>query len=1121
MIKFEFPENYKPGLLLGLYNLEQVFINSLKSTLNAQYKNNINYLQITNETLKKPKLKRIKDSNYDEIGMISLTWLEKFEYFLPGLIIQMTDITDLITDIQNININQICEPIIKNINLIKSVYPQSYQLIIIKNFKRVSGLENNVKNFVTNSFSVKNNIIFFVNDMLYHENKNIIKQIGKLIIENIFGFYNFKINYYLNKYNNQRNNEQKEYAVKYLIKTFLLAKVSNIILNNKNINYYDYINNAYNILIILDKHSYMFSNNNLKSKYLEIKNLADFLLNEIMTDKSINNKNIINLILNHIYNFDSKNFYNDKSNDNKNINKIKDFQQYKDINFINYKWKLFWLKYLSEINKNNNNNNIDKNNILNYNILNNYYHIYILLKNDPNFTQDICSKINKEIVTKKINPKYFEKVPKLYEMDGDNITGLLSDDENLGIYISDLIMNDKNLLNPEYILKQIKEFFIKNKLNYYDFYILNKHCKDNEYNEDFNKILIQILNTNNNNIFKFPKVYSHISNKINKIILDLKYEKNENECAQLYFKIIEHLLLYSSISSKELSDEQIIKLNNILSGDNIIEGKNTIIHLNNLENKLFDIKINYNTKEVNLLDVININIDISLLRKNLILNIEKIIIYFPKNKSNKEENKNHKELIMNKDLSQDNHIQINFNYLINCYLSKLYVTNIELYLQNKLIINIFNKDKKDIILYNKNNNKININDIINFDFFNKKNKDNIILIGKDENHLLNIKYNLKNDNKDIFIKNIKINIQLLKQIETQEKKKWENANNYEFIILEGTSGYLIIDNKELYYEFDNLNLDKNLPLIEFLIKVKELGNYKLNYKFHFVLINNNCPEEKCILECNKNVLVHCIESFDYKNEINSSLYFINPQNNIKSYPINYPINIISYLENKLSEKIIITKVVHITNDNNNFIEINCPTEKLFSKIKNFQLKFSKNEIISISAKLISKSEISDSLGKLNIFWVSEDLYKNNRFSEIYINQSSFDLSEININILSLSIEGKYLKMCNKYQIGIKNMETISKLIQLDIKEENENKKYILCGKTNLNSILTPNKEIKILYNIYNAITGMNIDEIIENKVHKFDNVITVNEYYIFDNKDKFKSKSLKNTIYFTPELFKL
>ena len=1119
MLKFEFPVNYTPGILLGIYNIDQVFINSLKSTLNIQYKNNINYLQITNDKLNESKLKKIKDSKYDEIGMISLKWMEKFEFSLPGLIIQMLDITDSITDFQNINLNQICEPIIKNINLIRNAYPQSYQIIIIKNFKRVSGLENNVKNFITNLFSIKFIYIFFINDKLYQENKNIIQQIGKLIIENIFSFYSFKINNYLNKYNAQKNNEQKEYAIKYLIKIYLLAKVTNIIHNDKNINYYDYINSAYNILIKLDKKSYMFCNDNLKVKYLEIKNLADFLLNEIMSDKNINPKNIFNLLINHLYNFDCKIFYNDKSEESNNINKIKDFHQYKDINFINYKWKLLWLlwlKYISEINKTNNINNADKNNILNYNILNNYYHIYILLKIESNFGKDICSRINKEKITKKIEAKYFEKVPKLYEMDGDNIKGLLSGDENLAIYLSDLILNDNNLLNPEYILKQIKVFFIKNKLNYYDFYIINKHCKDNKYNEQLNNILIQILNTNSNNLFKFQKVYSHISNKINKIILDLNLEKNENKYKEINFKIIEHLLLYASISSKELSNEQSIKLNNIFSNDNIIESNNKIIHLNNLENKLFNIKIIYNIKEVSLLDIVHMNIDISLLRKDLIINIEKIIIYFPKYQSNKAENKNSKEIIIKKELSLDNQIQINFNYLINCYLSKLYVTNIEIYLKNKIIINIYNKDKKYFIFCN---NKININNIIDINFFNKYSKDNKILIGKDENHLLNIKCNLNNDKKDIFIKNIKINIRLLKSIENQKMKKWENTNNYEFIILEGTNGYLIIDNKELYYEFDNLNLEKDLPLIEFLLKIKELGNYKLNYKFQFVLINNNCPEEKCILECNKNILVHCIEPFNFKNEIQSSLYFINPQNKIKSYPINYPINIISYLENKISEKIVIQKVIHITN--NNFIEISCPTEKLFSKVKNFVLKFSKNEIISINAKLISKNEISGSLGVLKIFWVSENLFKNNRFSELYMNQSMFDLSDININKLSLIIEGKYLKICKKYQIGIKNMEAISKLVQLNIKEENENKKYILCGKTNLSSILTQNREIKILFNIYNAITGMNIDEGIENKVHKFDNIIIVNEYYIFDDKDKFKSKSLKNIIYFTPELFKL
>ena len=265
--------------------------------------------------------------------------------------------------------------------------------------------------------------------------------------------------------------------------------------------------------------------------------------------------------------------------------------------------------------------------------------------------------------------------------------------------------------------------------------------------------------------------------------------------------------------------------------------------------------------------------------------------------------------------------------------------------------------------------------------------------------------------------------------------------------------------------------------------------------------------------------MHCIEPFIFSNEINSSLYFINPKTKIKFYPINYPINIISYIENKLSENIIIKKIEHISN--NNSIEINSSTEYLFSKIKNFKIKFSSNEIISIKSIIKSNNLISGSIGKLKILWGTSNLFEDKFFSDEYINNTIFDLIDINIDKISLIIEGKYLKMRNKYQIYIKNNEEISKIIQMNIKEENDNKKYILCGKTNMKGILTPYKEIKILYNIYDNITGMYIDENKENTVFKFDNSIIINEYGILDNKNKFSEKALKNIIYFIPELFKI
>ena len=1117
MFKIKLFENYTPGSLLGFFNVDEPFISWIKSFMASQYKYTINYLEITNDILNAPKTKRTKDINSDEIGMLSLSWLEKYKHSIPGLIIQTFDITDYIISAQNVDINQICEPIIKNINSIKNVYQQSNQLIIIKSFKAVSGVEINMKNIIAKYFSFKENNIFFINDIAYQDNNGIIKELSKLIIENLFEYYNLKIKFYINKYNSEKSNEQKEYAIKYLIKIFFIAKISNIIDINKKINFYTYINTAYNILIQMDKNAYIFSNDNLKVKYLEIKNLADFLLEQILLDKNIEQNKICNIILKHIYIFDRNNFYNNKKANINNNNLINEFKSYKDIFFISLKWQYSWIKFLTD--KYNSNNS---NNIINAYLLNNLFQIYIFLKKEPNFTQEINSKINNKISTKIMNQKYIEKIPKLCKIDEVNISSILNDEENLGIYISNLILDDKNLIEPEYILKMIKKYFTNNKLNYYDFYLLNKHCKDNNYNEDFNSILIKIFNIKTYNIYKFSNVYSHISNKINKILSEIKLKKDEKEYNDLYFKIIEHYIYYMSLSNKELSKEQTDKINEILSNNNINIDKtnpNKIIHLNNIQNKLFNIEINFNKKEVTFLDVINIDINISLLKKDILINIEKIIFYFPLNKGKKEENKNYKEIIINKELTNDKPLQLNFKSLINSYFSKLYITNIELYLKNKIIINLFNKDKKYIIYYNKDNSKINIDDIMDIDIFNNNNKNDIIYVGKNENHLLNIKYTLKSDYKEIYIKKVKIKITLLKEIENQKKKKLEEMNNFEFKLLEGINGYHIIENKYLTYEYENINLEKDLPLVEYLIKIKDIGNYILNYKFTFNIINNNCPEDICSIECDKKLKMQCIEPFLFSNEIKSSLYFINPKTKIKSYPVNYPINIISYIVNKLSQNIIIKKIEHLSF--NNSIEINSSTEYLFSKLKNFKIKFSSDETISIKSLIKSNTNITGTIGKLKIAWVSENLHENKFFSEEYINYSTFDLIDININKLSLVIEGKYLKMHNKYQIYIKNTEELSKIIQINIKEKNKDKKFILCGKTNVKGILTPYKEIKILYNIYDNATGNYIGENKENTVFQFNNEIIVNEYEILDNKNKFSEKALKNVIYFNPELFKI
>ena len=74
------------------------------------------------------------------------------------------------------------------------------------------------------------------------------------------------------------------------------------------------------------------------------------------------------------------------------------------------------------------------------------------------------------------------------------------------------------------------------------------------------------------------------------------------------------------------------------------------------------IQINYDLQEISLLDTVNMSIDIHSPKDDLLFNTEKIVLYFQKDKYIKENNKKIKEILINKELSKDNPIQINYKY---------------------------------------------------------------------------------------------------------------------------------------------------------------------------------------------------------------------------------------------------------------------------------------------------------------------------------------------------------------------------------------------------------------------------------------------------------------------------
>ena len=1124
MFKYDINTKFRPGVLLGYYNIEPPFFTSIKNCLEEKYKNNINYIEITNEKLKIQSIKRRKEKNFEEIGMISADWIEKMKDLLPGVIMQMMDITEL-TSVIPVDMNKIIEIIIKEIKQIKTSYQSSSQFIIIKNLKKIYGLEDSIKNQILSRFKyLKEKSIFFINDPNYLTTLDIIKKIAGLIKDEISSFYSSKIKYYRNKYKNHENNEQKEYAIKYLIKTFLISYLSNIINIDDSINYFDYIQKAYNILSNkLIKKSYLFSEPNIKVIYLELKNIADFLILQLLLQKNISLDDIANLIIKHLINFDFINFNYDKRADfHLLINTCKNM---KDIYFINMLWKHSWYTFILEKYKKIDLVDINNMTLKGY-IINNLIHLYSFLDSEPNFLQKIFSQSISELNYKKSKKiKYIEKIPNYYEVDGEDIVGKLSDEENLQLYISELILQDKDLLNSNNILKIIEQYIYDSNTNYYDFFLLNEYCFKN--NGSNNKILEKLLQNSYKYLIKFPNIFSNLSTYLNKYILNYKIDNEKKENYDI-FKMIEFLILYASVSNNNLTDEEVKKINELLSYN--INVNNNIIKLNCFENNIFNIEVSYNVKEIKPLDIITTNINISLLRKDIILNIHKIIIYFPKSYKNKNE-KYYNEIILNKVLLINNPIKVSFNNLVKFFFNNLYVNHIDLYLKNQVIIQLVNKEKRNIVFNDKNSNLINENDIIDVNMSNsiphnqennnnetnKKDKSKVIIVGKNENHLFYINYKIKINNKDIYIKHIKVLIKLI----SNYTKSGDEIKTFEFKTINNTI-HNNCDNNELILEYDNINLDQNLPFLDFILQIKETGNFIINYEISFTLINKKCPDDYCILKFKKNLLIQSIDTFKYSNVVKSSMYFINQKSKIKAYPINYPLNIISYLENMLLEDIIIKKIIYLPSTNS--IQINSPIEKLFLKKQNFTISFLSNEKISLHIKIISKENLNASIGKIKILWVSHNLYNHKYFNESMLNESIFDLNHLIITKLPLKIQGTYINKDNKYQITIKNLESISKIIKLSMKEINinqEEEKFNLCGKTDINELLLPLKEFNIQYNIYDKRNGSNFEDIKENINYKFNNLITLNEYNITDNKDKFDSKALRNIIYYFPEMLKL
>lgn len=607
------------GVVIGIYNFDKSSIESLKLAIESHYQCNIHYIEITQEFLKQQKLqKRQKKNNSDELGIISSKFIYKIQQLLPGAVIQMIDITNLAMQMEEPE--KIFDYIIKEIGVMKNNYLSSCHIIVIKNLCHggIESLNNNNYNIggglggngnfeggYGNNFMmltdemIKNNIllkakyieeknIIFIRDNTQFKNEEFMSSVGNLIKDEVTNFYLYKIKYYHGKFLNSETNSQKEYAIKYLIKLYLLSFMTH---NIQDINF-SYIQNAYDILIHdINPKNYMFCPPDMKTIYLELKNIGDFLIQEIISAQNLSKNDIIKYVINHLLIFDYTKFFFNKEEKHFYNSKLK------DIYVINLIWKYSWFNYLDNFKE----MDFINNNIIKNSMINNLLRILKLLKNEPDIFEQISQKVNKDDKYKEIKSKFFEKIPKYFEIDeNENLIGRLNDEENLNLFIYNIINKNKNILSTDFIKKKLDDIISRIKLNVYDFYLINKFNlinkekieNQNKENNQNNSLVVlgKVLNdVDNGYLEKFPNVFSHLLKKINNIIVN-NYEINNNQDIKeenkniinennekivnnslnnnnniSVSKILSNLLQYASVTKNNLTKEELKKISELLS----------------------------------------------------------------------------------------------------------------------------------------------------------------------------------------------------------------------------------------------------------------------------------------------------------------------------------------------------------------------------------------------------------------------------------------------------------------------------------------------------------------------------------------------------------------------------
>ena len=984
--------------------------NKLKNDIKSHYPNGV----VTFLPSDFPPFANEKNKN----GMLSSSFLLSLST-KPSCLIFIFDISELI--MANVANEEIAFALYNEMRSKRATCPRAMSVMLIINTTSNSNVSKNVKS----------RIILYnkeIGDIVIQSEKNIfcVSSIERLSKEDFVSpftecvIYNTRSYYHAKKKKIQKKISEGQLTMsqEQLAKCYIKLGAISFAVHKEKKNF-SYFQRAYDLIVsFFDRTNYQFKNendNNNKMTYFEIRNICDFLLVNILKDKSINIEDIINKVQNHIEIFTPKQFY---------PNNVLDSDINIKINFIS------WVQDILEFVSNYFNKELTHKNVITIQRMNCLLRkIEFVNINKTTIDNILSTEVDNKIV-KKQNP-FEEKFPIYINVDSnEEVTNV---DMIIQMYF---ITQKKEMYHIEESQRQLKEIITqilnsKEDINMFGFYLLTTIDKNKNFLSKEERILLlsTVLKTQIDSLMKFNTVFLSLANEFisyyindnHNLTFSFDKEKNNDKPLKLF-----QLILYIK-QFRSLSNEEISLLSSLASSVNDFKD---YIYIDVPFTSLF-IASSFDRDNINVFDVTMFSISIT---NNFPFNISNASISLTFSNEKRKMNFDNVDINITETYSQK--VKMMLNPDDN---SQLYLKRISFMLKNKIVFVIETPIKESSM--------IRINKV--------SSKDEMTITPLLFETNKNVKSSVQ-ENKYFYLKIIPMSNIIIKDIQATFTLVKENNEelNYEFITINEDGIVSTITNDKFVYINTNVN-NKESITIEFILKIYNISECGLLYDITTNISHSELESSSYEYQHSDSIVITTQLPFSISSKVNCCKYKM-IQNHLV-YPANEIIKHQMILLNQMEYKAIVNDIIIIPEDKVDITTVF--TQLLKMKKKNV---IEGNENFTIPFDIVINSEFSASPGEFVMQWQSEEL---KRYAKDKI------LNVINFNFADIAVKKFHIDIDMNVPSIIENNNIIPVDVIISNKDQKKPKKilvnidrkdsFLIDGKVTSSTLLLPQSQYKI------------------------------------------------------------